>query len=118
MSPDHPSGPEPELRFDPGLEISPYTVWHRLERGPKLCLVDLRRPPGRAPFGDALPWRGPDWRPAPDEDVVVFDDQGTEALEVVRRLQAAGHSRVRALFGGLALYEFALATVLDKPGER
>ncbi|MCP4660640.1 MAG: hypothetical protein GY856_35010 [bacterium] len=118
MNPDHRIDPEPEVSFDPRLEISPYTVWHRLESGPKLLLVDLRRPPGRSPFADVLPWRGPDWRPATDEDVVFFDDDGTEALEVVRRLRAAGHSRARALFGGLALYELALDTVLDGHGER
>lgn len=115
MSPDHLLDPEPEVSFDPGLEISPFTVWHRLKSGPKLVLVDLRRPPGRSPFADARPW-DPNWRPATDEDVVFFDADGTEAIAVVRALRAAGHSRMRALFGGLALYEFALATVLDGEG--
>jgi len=118
MSLPHRSGREPEVSFDSRYEISPYTLWRRLANGPKLLLVDLRRPPARSPFADALPWRGPDWRPAQDQDVVFFDQDGREALAVARRLRAAGHRRVRALFGGIALYEFALATVLEENGDR
>jgi 3-mercaptopyruvate sulfurtransferase SseA len=40
--------------------------------------------------------------------VVLFDEDGAAALESARRLQAAGHPRVRALFGGLALWDFSL----------
>jgi hypothetical protein len=40
--------------------------------------------------------------------VVLFDEDGTLAVEAARRLQAAGYSRVRALFGGLELWDFSL----------
>jgi hypothetical protein len=40
--------------------------------------------------------------------VVLVDDDGATAVEVARRLQAAGFPLVRALFGGLQLYEFSL----------
>ena len=40
--------------------------------------------------------------------MVLVDDDGAKAVEVARRLQAAGFPRVRALFGGLQLYEFSL----------
>jgi hypothetical protein len=39
---------------------------------------------------------------------VLFDDDGNTAVALARELQAAGHARVRALFGGLELYAFAL----------
>ena len=49
------------------------------------------------------------WTPdATDSEIVVFDDNGTRAVDVARRLQGAGYARVRALFGGLDLYEFSL----------
>ncbi len=40
--------------------------------------------------------------------MVLFDDDGSAAVELAARLIEAGHSRVRALFGGLELYEFSL----------
>jgi len=40
--------------------------------------------------------------------VVLFDDDGTTAVQLAAELIEAGHPRVRALFGGLELYEFSL----------
>jgi hypothetical protein len=39
---------------------------------------------------------------------VLFDDDGSLAAEGARHMQAAGYPRVRALFGGLELWEFSL----------
>jgi hypothetical protein len=40
--------------------------------------------------------------------VVLFDDDGAVAIDGARHMQAAGYPRVKALFGGLDLYEFSL----------
>jgi len=40
--------------------------------------------------------------------VVLFDDDGTTAVDGARHMQGAGWPRVKALFGGLDLYEFSL----------
>ncbi len=99
----------PVVEFDARVEISPFAVFRRLREGPAPMLVDARsRPAGRTLRG-ALPCPGEDWAPPPDLDVVLFDDAGAEAPALAARLQAAGFPRVRALFGGLELYEFALS---------
>jgi hypothetical protein len=41
-------------------------------------------------------------------DVVLVDDDGSMTVEIAHRWQAAGYPLVRALFGGLQLYEFSL----------
>ena len=40
--------------------------------------------------------------------MVLFDDDGGTAVDLAARWVEAGHPRVRALFGGLELYEFSL----------
>jgi hypothetical protein len=40
--------------------------------------------------------------------VVLLDDDGATAIEGARHMQAAGWPNVKALFGGLELYEFSL----------
>jgi hypothetical protein len=98
------------VRFDPRLEISPFALFRALAEGRPPLLIDARTVPGAAgaaSFAGASPWPGPDWSP-PDADVVLFDDDGALAGEAARRLQGGGYGRVRALFGGLALYDFAL----------
>ncbi|MEZ5331628.1 MAG: DUF1015 family protein [Thermoanaerobaculia bacterium] len=65
---------------------------------------DSRRPhPPRCP-----PWPGEQWEPPTDRDVVLFDAEGDAAVEIARRYQQRGHPRVKALFGGLDLWTFAL----------
>jgi hypothetical protein len=74
-------GETPVIRFDPQLEISPFALFRRLQEGDPPLLVDVRPAAGELSLAGANPWCG---------------------------LQAAGHRRVRALFGGLELYDFAL----------
>ena len=100
---------KPVVAFDPRLEISPFALFRRLDEGKEVLLVDLR-PAGSSsrtlkgatrPDDDA-------WRPPADVDVVLFDDDGSAAVEVAASWIDDGYARVRALFGGLDLYEFSL----------
>lgn len=94
--------------FDPTLHTSPFALFRRLREGRPPVLVDVRPEPGPLTLQGAVPSPAPGWTPPADQDVVLFDDDGSIALETARRWQAAGHPRVRALFGGLALWDFAL----------
>ncbi len=98
----------PVVQFDVQLEVSPYAVFRRLREGDPPLLVDVRPEPGALNLRGAVPYPGPDWAPPADRDVVLFDDDGALAVEGARHMQAAGWPRVKALFGGLQLYEFAL----------
>lgn len=113
----------PPVGFDPRLEISPYTLYRRLAAGRPPRLYALATGGGPTLAG-ALPYLGPrellapDTGPAtaaePDADpvtAVLFDRGGEAALAEVRRLRASGLPAafaVRALYGGLALYELCL----------
>lgn len=98
----------PVVQFDPRLEVSPFALFRRLREGQPPLLIDVRARPGSLSLRGALPYSGPQWSPPADRDVVLIDDDGATALDGARRLQEAGYPRVRALFGGLELYEFAL----------
>jgi len=98
----------PIVHFDPQLEVSPFAVFRRLREGQGPLLVDVRPEPGALGLAGALPYPGPEWTPPVDRDVVLFDDDGSMALEGARHMQAAGYPRVHALFGGLELWEFSL----------
>lgn len=108
MPTHHHDGGAPIVSFDPAVEVSPFAVFRRLRDGQAPLLVDVRRAPGRLTLAGAEPFPGAGWEPPSDRDVVLFDDDGSRAVELARSLQAAGATRVRALFGGLELYEFAL----------
>ena len=99
----------PIVEFDPRLEVSPFVLFRRLRDGARIQLIDARRRPGALSLHGSTPYPAGDWEPADDEDVVLFDDDGSEARALVEHLQAAGHERVKMLFGGLELYEFALS---------
>jgi len=103
-------GGTPVIRFDPQIEVSPFALFRRLREGDPPVLVDVRpaSEAGELSLAGAVAAGGPGWTPPPDRDVVLFDDDGAAAAAAATRLQAAGYSRVRALFGGLALYDFAL----------
>jgi hypothetical protein len=97
-----------DIRFDPQLEISPFALFRGFQEGRPPLLVDVRPAPGRMSFSGAIPWPGPDWTPPDGAEVVLFDDDGALAIGIAQRLQQAGFSKVRSLFGGLALYDFSL----------
>lgn len=98
---------KPVIEFDPGLEISPFVLYRRLRDKQALLLIDVRREPSEVTLVGAVQLPDGDWEP-PEGDVVLFDEEGTEAVQHVQRLQQAGHEQIRALFGGLQLYAFAL----------
>ena len=64
--------------------------------------------PGRLSIEGSVPYPGPEWSPPADRDVVLIDDDGSIAIDGARHMQASGYPRVKALFGGLELYEFSL----------
>lgn len=101
---------KPQVQFDLELELSPFVLFRRLKEGRPTLLLDTRsQPASQRTLSGAAPWPGPDWRPdSPEQEVVLFDEDGTECTEHVIRLRQAGYSRVRMLFGGLDLYEFSL----------
>lgn len=98
----------PVVQFDPQLEVSPFILFRRLKESQAPLLIDVRPEPGRLTIQGAIPYPGPDWSPPADQDVVLFDDDGATAIDGARHMQAAGYPRVKALFGGLDLYEFSL----------
>lgn len=98
----------PIVYFDPAVEISPFTVFRRLREGLPIRLFDVRANRGRWTLSgaEALPelLEVAD----PPELMVLFDDDGSSAVDRARELQAAGHPHAKALFGGLELYAFSL----------
>jgi rhodanese-related sulfurtransferase len=98
----------PVVQFDPQLEVSPFALFRRLREGSPPLLVDVRPEPGLLALAGAIPYPGPDWAPPRDQDVVLIDDDGALAVEGARHMQQAGWPRVKALFGGLELWEFSL----------
>lgn len=98
----------PVVQFDPQLEVSPFVLFRRLKEGQGPLLVDVRPETRLLTLMGAVPYPGPEWSPPADRDVVLFDDDGSVSLDGARHMQAAGWPKVKALFGGLELYEFSL----------
>ena len=100
---------QPVVEFRPELEVSPFAVFRALKDGQEVLLVDVRSEPGQLSLAGSIRAQREDWTP-PDKviKVVLFDEDGSEALPHVQRLIDDGYDNVRALFGGLELYEFAL----------
>lgn len=88
--------------------MSPFTLFQRLREDRAPLLIDLREKPSGNTLRGATRLTDSSWRPPDENDVVLFDDDGSEAVAMARRLQDEGYERVRALFGGLELYEFSL----------
>ena len=97
------------VEFDPRLEMSPFVLFRRLREGRGPQLIDVRREPGDLVLEGSIRLPVGDWEPEAGAEVVLFDDDGNEALALVQRFQAAGFEGVKMLFGGLQLYEFALS---------
>jgi hypothetical protein len=98
----------PVVQFDPQLEVSPFALFRRLKENDPPLLIDVRPEPGRLSLQGAVPYPGPEWSPPQDRDVVLFDDDGSIAIDGARHMQASGWPQVKALFGGLELWEFSL----------
>ena len=98
----------PVVQFDPQVEVSPFALFRRMKDGETPLLVDVRPAPGRLSLHGAVPYPGPEWSPPRDREVVLIDDNGALAVDGARHMQAAGWPNVKALFGGLELYEFSL----------
>ena len=116
----------PPVTLDPGVHVSPYALLRWIRRGRRLLLVDVRDgAAGARAEGPRRSFRGAvllpvsphgtdgqgvsgGWEPPPHQDVVFFDEDGARSTALARTFQAAGHLRVRSLFGGLSLYRFAL----------
>ena len=99
----------PVVEFRGELEVSPFSVFRALREGTELLLVDVRSGPRNLTLSGSIAMPSQDWQPDPGSPrVVLFDDDGSNSLAVVTRLQLQGHETVRALFGGLELYAFAL----------
>jgi len=99
----------PVILFDPTLEISPFTLFRRLQQDRSPLLVDIRTGEQTTFLRGAVDGSAPEWCP-PDEqtEVVLFDADGSAALSKAQALREAGYERVKVLFGGLDLYEFSL----------
>lgn len=102
------SDDKPVVAFDPTLEITPFTLFRRLSEGREMLLVDVRQAPTGLTLQGATPLPETDWTPPEDREVLLFDDDGTAAVAMVQEFQMQGHTSVRALFGGLELYQFSL----------
>ena len=99
---------KPVIQFDPRLEISPFALFRRLREKRAPRLVDLRTDRGGWTLRDAEPG-DEEWRPeSPEQEVVLFDEDGDQAVARADLLQREGFARVKALFGGLQLYRFSL----------
>ena len=100
---------KPIVEFDPRLEISPFVLFRRLQEGRGPQLIDVRREPGELVLEGSIRLPGTAWAPEPGAEIVLFDEDGSEALPLVQSFQSAGFEGVKMLFGGLELYEFALS---------
>ena len=98
----------PVVQFDSQHEVSPFLLFRLIKEGNPPLLIDVRPEPGRLSIEGSVPYPGPEWSPPADRDVVLIDDDGSIAIDGARHMQASGHPRVKALFGGLELYEFSL----------
>lgn len=101
---------KPIIQFDGEHELSPFALLRRLQGRHPPILVDGRKKPVSArSLAGALPYPPADWKPSDRAlEVVVFDEDGSEAPKLVQALRERGVERVRWLFGGLDLYEFTL----------
>jgi hypothetical protein len=97
----------PIVQFDARLEISPFLVFRRLREGKSVTLVDVRKEPKGHTLEGSEPLTA-EFEPPPDSMTVLFDDDGTLAIDIAEAFQERGHAQVKALFGGLELWKFSL----------
>ncbi len=98
----------PVVEFDLRLEVSAFIVFRRLRDGRiPTILVDVRAHPSAYSLEGAIAL-SVDFKPPEDKQVVLFDDDGSEAIPLAERFCEAGYTNVKALFGGLELWKFSL----------
>jgi len=98
----------PPIDLDPEAEVVPQELLHELRGGRPPLLVDVRPGGGSPSFAGAVAWPGDAWEPPADRETVLFDGDGSRARQMAGELRRRGHSRVRSLYGGIRLYDFAL----------
>lgn len=98
----------PIVQFDPRIEVSPFLLFKRLREDRAPRLIDVRADPKNRTLRGAELFEGEGWNPQENEEIVLFDEDGSIALPLVLGFQAQGFERVKMLFGGLDLYEFSL----------
>ncbi len=97
----------PIVKFDLQTEISAFLVFRQLRNGRPILLVDVREGEVSHTLEGAVRLTD-DFEPPGDATVVLFDEDGSEAVPLARKFQAEGHGHVKALFGGLELWKFSL----------
>jgi hypothetical protein len=97
----------PNVQFDARLVISPFLVFRRLREGKPVTLIDVRKETKGHTLEGSEPLTA-DFEPPPDHTTVLFDDDGTLAIDIVDAFHERGHPQVKALFGGLELWKFSL----------
>ena len=97
----------PIVQFDMRYEISAFLIFRRLRDGKPVTLIDVREDPSGYTLqgGQRV---SADWEPPTDRPVVLFDDDGTEAIKAAEHYHERGFTNVKALFGGLDLWKFSL----------
>lgn len=98
---------KPVVKFDLQTEISAFLVFRQLRNGRPLLLVDVREGEVSHTLEGSIRLTD-DFVPPDDATVVLFDEDGSEAVPLAQKFQESGHSHVKALFGGLELWKFSL----------
>ena len=98
----------PTVQFDTQLEISPFKLFRDLKDGRNPIIIDVRSGSPSMTIRGAQPAPPSDWAPEPNQNVVLIDDDGSVAVPKAQEFHNRGFGRVKALFGGLDLYEFSL----------
>ena len=98
----------PVVQFDLLTELSPFLLFRHLKDGRPVVLWDVRPEARGRSLTGAEPYPGDATEAPPGHLVVLFDDDGSLAVDIVKKRQAQGDERCKALFGGLDLYAFAL----------
>lgn len=93
---------DPPPPFEDGLHVSPYDLFRRLSDGEHPAMVDLRAT-GTTLVGAVRGATATSLAPG----TVLIDEDGQGAAEAARRARAEGLN-VRALYGGIRLWDFAL----------
>ena len=97
----------PIVQFDLRYEISAFLIFRRLRDGKPVTLIDVRANRQGYTLEGSEPVTA-EWVPPNDRPVVLFDDDGKEAIAAAEYYHQKGFTNVKALFGGLELWKFSL----------